>query len=129
MGKACQLYVETCHTCTKQKKLQTKQKAALCNYHAGNPMDRVHIDILGPFPVSDNGNRYIIISGVVGWEQMGMAFPHKKLSGNGVPTKETLIDIFSLLLLSYSYFSLLPCYNIPCTSNHVSKLDIRICKV
>ena len=27
MGKACQLYVETCHTCTKQKKLQTKQKA------------------------------------------------------------------------------------------------------
>ena len=61
MGKACQLYVETCHTCTKQKKLQTKLKAALCNYHAGNPMDRVHIDILGPFPVSDNGNRYILM--------------------------------------------------------------------
>ena len=61
MGKACQLYVETCHTCTKQKKLQTKQKAALCNYHAGNPMDMVHIDILGPFPVSDNGNRYILM--------------------------------------------------------------------
>ena len=61
MNKACQLYVETCHTCTKQKKLQTKLKAALCNYHAGNSMDRVHIDILGPFPVSDNGNRYILM--------------------------------------------------------------------
>ena len=59
MSKACQLYVKTCHTCTKQKKLQTKQKAALCKYHAGNPMDRVHIDILRPFPVSDNRNRYI----------------------------------------------------------------------
>ena len=56
MGKACQLYVET-----KQKKLQTKQKAALCNYHAENPMDMVHIDILRPFPVSDNGNRYILM--------------------------------------------------------------------
>ena len=26
-------------------------------------------------------------SGVVGRERMGTAFPHKKLSGNGVPTR------------------------------------------
>ena len=61
-------------------------------------------------------------SGVVGRERMGTAFPHKKLSGNGVPTREVFRDIFSLLLLNYSYCPLLPCYNIPCTSNHVSKL-------
>ena len=47
-------------------------------------------------------------SGVVGRERMGTAFPHKKLSGNGVPTREFLRDIFSLLLLNYSYFPLLP---------------------
>ena len=47
-------------------------------------------------------------SGVVGRERMGTAFPHKKLSGNGVPTREILRDIFSLLLLNYSYFPLLP---------------------
>ena len=29
-------------------------------------------------------------SGVVGRERMGTAFPHKKLSGNGVPTREIL---------------------------------------
>ena len=28
----------------------------------------------------------LITSGVVGRERMGTAFPHKKLSGNGVPT-------------------------------------------
>ena len=44
-----------------------------------------------------NSVRY---SGVVGWERMGTAFPHKKLSGNGVPTREILRDIFLLLLLN-----------------------------
>ena len=33
-------------------------------------------------------------SGVVGRERMGTAFPHKKLSGNGVPTKDILRDSF-----------------------------------
>ena len=37
-------------------------------------------------------------SGVVGRERMGTAFPHKKLSGNGVPTREILRYIFLLLL-------------------------------
>ena len=41
-----------------------------------------------------------IISGVVGRERMGTACPHKKLSGNGVPTREILRDIFLLLLLN-----------------------------
>ena len=40
-------------------------------------------------------------SGVVGRERMGTAFPHKKLRGNGVPTREILRDIFLLLLLNY----------------------------
>ena len=31
-----------------------------------------------------------ISSGVVGRERVGTAFPHKKLSGNGVPTREIL---------------------------------------
>ena len=46
--------------------------------------------------------KYILIivvrSGVVGRERMGTAFPHKKLSGNGVPTREILR--FCLLLLN-----------------------------
>ena len=47
---------------------------------------------------------YILInayegSSVVGRERMGTALPHKKLSGNGVPTREILRDIFLLLQL------------------------------
>ena len=41
-----------------------------------------------------------VSSGVVGRERMGTAFPHKKLSANGVPTRGTLRDIFLLLLLN-----------------------------
>ena len=33
----------------------------LFNYQAGNPLDRVHIDILGPFPISRSGNRYVLM--------------------------------------------------------------------
>ena len=58
------------------------------------------------------------ISGVVERERMGTVFPHKKLSGNGVPTRELLRDIF-LLLLSNLLFSLLPCYNTSHTSKYV----------
>ena len=35
----------------------------------------------------------VMRSGVVGRERMGTAFPHKKLSGNGVPTREILRNI------------------------------------
>ena len=41
-----------------------------------------------------------MFSGVVGRERMGTAFPHNKLSGNGVPTREVLRDIFLLLPLN-----------------------------
>ena len=39
-------------------------------------------------------------SGVVGRERMKTAFPHKKLSGNAVSTREILRDILLLLLLN-----------------------------
>ena len=39
-------------------------------------------------------SRSVLISGVVGRKPMGTVFPHKKLSGNGVPTREILRDIF-----------------------------------
>ena len=61
MGHDCQLYVKSCSSCSQQKKSSRKPRAGLCNYHAGNPLDRVHVDILGPFPVSNNGNRYVLM--------------------------------------------------------------------
>ena len=55
------LYVRTCPICNKNKKAKTKPKAGLRNFRAGTPMECVHMDILGPFPLSQSGNHYILL--------------------------------------------------------------------
>ena len=65
----------------------------------------------------------LLCSGVVGRERMGTAFPHKKLSGNGVPTREILRDIFLLAIFHYRHVMTFSAHET------ISKLDIRICKV
>ena len=40
---------------------------------------------------------------------MGTAFPHKKLSGNGVPTRENLKDIFFIIAIKLAIFH---CYHV-----------------
>ena len=35
--------------------------AALGKFHAGAPMEQVHIDIVGPFIPSEDGNVYILM--------------------------------------------------------------------
>ena len=64
-------------------------------------------------------------SGVVGRERMGTAFPYKKLSGNGVPTREILrlFCIITIKFLTVNYY--VTTFSAPQT---ISKLDIRICK-
>ncbi len=57
----CEPYVTSCSTCNKQKKPRVKAKAALGEFHAGAPMERVHVDILGPFPLSQKGNQYVLV--------------------------------------------------------------------
>ena len=61
----------------------------------------------------------ILTSCVVGRERMGKAFPHKKLSGNGVPTREILRDIFLLAIFHYRHVMT---FSAP---ESISKLDIR----
>ena len=54
-------YALACDSCGRSKKPNRKPKANLCRYHAGSPLERVHIDILGPFVRSDRGNQYILM--------------------------------------------------------------------
>ena len=65
----------------------------------------------------------IMSSSVMGRERMGTAFPHKKLSGNGVPKREILRDIFLLAIFHYRHVMTFSAHET------ISKLDIRICKV
>ena len=57
----CKEFVQTCATCTRKKKTCKAPRGPLGQYHAGMPMERVHLDILGPLPVSEKGNTCILV--------------------------------------------------------------------
>ena len=54
-------YVRGCSVCNRQKTGTRKAKAGQISYHAGSPMERVHIDILGPLTESRRGNKYVLV--------------------------------------------------------------------
>ena len=54
-------HVAACDACAKQKTTQGKRRAPLHGFHVGTPLERVAIDIVGPFPLTENGNRYILV--------------------------------------------------------------------
>ena len=55
-----QKYCETCDPCTARKSSKS-QRAPLGQLITGGPMEKVSLDILGPLPVTKNGNRYILV--------------------------------------------------------------------
>jgi hypothetical protein len=61
MSKDCKLYVQNCSICNKNKKSRVKARSSLGQYHAGSGMQRLHLDILGPLPITQNGNKYILM--------------------------------------------------------------------
>ena len=54
-------YVATCAACSKNKKANKRKRAGMTEYHAGSPMENVHLDVLGPFNISSKGNKYDIM--------------------------------------------------------------------
>lgn len=60
-ARDCEIHVQTCKACNVSKKANRKLRATLGTYHAGYPLERVHLDFLGPFPESNNGNKYILM--------------------------------------------------------------------
>lgn len=61
MSRDCIDYVTSCGTCNQNKKPNVKPKASLGQFHAGFPLERVHLDILGPFHTSEDGNNYVLM--------------------------------------------------------------------
>ena len=55
------LHVKSCKICNINKKTNGKAKAPLGQYHAWAPMERVHMDMLGPLVESKRGNKYILV--------------------------------------------------------------------
>ena len=50
-----------CAVCASRKNPPKKRKAPLQKYQLGEPMERVALDITGPWPVSQSGNRYTLV--------------------------------------------------------------------
>ena len=54
-------YVLTCSQCSTSKKAPRRAKDAMKLYHAGMPLERVHIGVTGPFVQSRRGNKLILV--------------------------------------------------------------------
>lgn len=55
------LYVHGCEKCSKHKEPNPTKVAPLQIVRSGFPMERLAIDILGGLPMTDNGNKYILV--------------------------------------------------------------------
>mgnify|MGYP000283013510 CR=1 FL=1 len=62
MSKDVREYINSCEICSARKSFNHKyippQKPLST---VVNPMDRVAVDFVGPFPLTKNGNRYILV--------------------------------------------------------------------
>ena len=56
-------WIRRCDICAKRKSPGTRRKAKLQQDLVGHPGQRIAMDILGPLPVSESGNRFILVVG------------------------------------------------------------------
>ena len=55
------VFAQTCDKCSRGKKINKTPRAPMRKYHAGEPMERIHVDILGPLTLSSQQNKYILV--------------------------------------------------------------------
>ena len=61
MLDSCLVYVRNCSVCNCQKKPQKRPTAHQVHYHAGSPLERIHIDNLGLLIETPRGNQYVLV--------------------------------------------------------------------
>ena len=54
-------WCKSCEKCAQRKPPIKKCRANMKIYQVGSPMERIATDLLGPLPLSDHGNRYIVV--------------------------------------------------------------------
>ena len=62
MGKEIRNYVLGCNTCQKHKNTTKIANAPLQSIVSSFPFEIINIDVVGPLPTTENGNRYIIVA-------------------------------------------------------------------
>ena len=61
MNRDISKYVGSCQECNRYKTGGPRPRYEMTPYHAGIPMERVHLDFLGPLPRTDRGNVYVLM--------------------------------------------------------------------
>ena len=61
MAKEITNYVHMCEVCNRNKKPNRNARCPLTNFHAGAPLERVHLDFLGPLPKTERGNEHVLM--------------------------------------------------------------------
>ena len=61
MSKDVESYVLSCNVCNRNKKNKTYGRVPLTEFQAGVPMERVHIDFIGPLPKTKLGNVHCLM--------------------------------------------------------------------
>ena len=61
MSSQVERHIRGCFACNRSKHLRRRYRASLQEFTAGAPMEKVHIDILGPLPETKNRNKYVLL--------------------------------------------------------------------
>ena len=61
LNKDVQVYCQACHVCATRKTAGRNRKAEMRRYDVGFPMEEIAIDLMGPFPESESGNKYVLV--------------------------------------------------------------------
>lgn len=56
-----QKYCQACDSCCARKPTRSSNRAPLGRTIVGGPMEKIAMDILGPFPRSDQNNKYVLV--------------------------------------------------------------------
>ena len=120
MHKDVSYWCRICSTCGSRKMPHRNAKAPMRQYNVGYPMERIGLDICGPFPVSKKGHRYLMVVSCYFTKWID-AIPLKSQEAQYVATKlvNRFISIYGVPLQLHTDLG----------SNFESKVFREVCKL
>ena len=55
-------WCKTCEACAASKGPRTRTRGKMRQYNVGAPLERVAVDVAGPFPTTNSGNKYLLVT-------------------------------------------------------------------